>query len=217
MSMHVLKIFNKTAVSGFTLIELIAVVAILGIITFLAVGSYTNRNEQAKESAAYHEMQQIANAEITAEADYGYYLPLTVLETLPSTPVNVTGADIIVDKASFQIVDPVTGLNPTGGIQTIQDMLAGQPGSTSVLTNKWLGPFLEYHNQIQPNGPNNGWLPLDPWGGPYHFLSITGDEIDQEGRVGGTGFSNNTIGHFAIVTWGRDSTAGSPDNMYYTF
>jgi prepilin-type N-terminal cleavage/methylation domain-containing protein len=213
--MRFFKTFNKNTSSGFTLIELIAVVAILGIITFLAVGSYTNRSELARENAAYHEMSQIADAEKTVESDYGYYVPLTVLESEPSVPINVTGEDIIADKASFLIVDPQTGLNPTNGVQTIEGMLAY--GGATVLSSRWLGPFMNYHNQTLPNGPNNGWLPLDPWGGPYHFLSITGDEIDEEGRVGGTGFSNYTIGHFAIVSWGRDSIAGSSDNMYYTF
>jgi len=89
--------------------------------------------------------------------------------------------------------------------------------------NQWKGPFMTYQRQTAWNGSAQyGYLPLDPWGGSYVFLSTNGEVIDAEGVVNGSqgvisGFSNYTIGHFAIVSLGRDLTPGSPDNLYYTF
>jgi prepilin-type N-terminal cleavage/methylation domain-containing protein len=215
-----LKTIHQINYNGFTLIELIAVVAIMGIITFLAVNNYTKRSEDAKKSAAMSEMQSLANAEKNVEAYYGYFLPLTVLDDQPSVPGGVTNADIIIDHAGFLIVNADTsGSNPPlGSVRTIRDMLAGRPTTSAdtVRTDRWKGPFMQFQKKSQTGVIGADW-PLDPWNGPYHFLSINGDEVDSQGQVGGTGFSNQTVGSYAIVSWGRDSTPGTSDDLYYKF
>jgi prepilin-type N-terminal cleavage/methylation domain-containing protein len=207
--------------NGFTLVELIAVIVIIGILSLVATSSYRNWNEDSKKKAAMMEMKHIADAEKVVETQFGYYLPLTVLDDLPSLPSGVSNGDVITDHADFLIIDPKTGTNlPTNQLHTIRDMLAGHPTTSAdtVMTSKWKGPFLEYQNEKKSNtGLIGADTPLDPWYGPYHFMSITGNEIDSRGQVGGTGFSNSTIGRWAIVSWGKDSTQGTDDDLYYTF
>jgi prepilin-type N-terminal cleavage/methylation domain-containing protein len=213
---------NQQQPNGFTLIELIAVIVILSILTYVASSSYRNWNEESKKKAAMMEMKQIADAEKQVEAQYGYYLPLTVLDDMASVPSGISNADLISDHANYLIIDPVYGGNPAAGyVRTIRDMLAGTPmtSSDTVLTYKWKGPYLEYQpdKKYNPSGTIGAELPLDPWHGEYHFLSINGSEIDFEGQVGGTGFSNSTIGRWALVSFGKDSTQGTDDDLYYTF
>ena len=211
---------NQSTNEGFTMVELIAVIAIIGIISVIAINTYQNRSEDAKKTSAMHEMKEIANAEKTVETYYGYFVPMNVLNDLPSTPTGVSNADIISDHADFLIVEPTNGQNPPlGTVRTIRDMLAGRPtvSGDTVRTDKWKGPFLEFQKKTVPNIIGDE-MPLDPWGGPYHFLSISnGDEIDDRGVVGGTGFSVNTIGRYAIVSWGRDSAQNTADDLFYTF
>ncbi len=208
--------------NGFTLVELIAVVVILSILTYVVSASYRNWNEESKKTAALMEMKQIADGEKQVEAKYGYYLPLTVLDDIASVPSGISNADLIGDHANFLIIDPQTGANPpTNTVRTIRDMLSGSPmtSSDTVLTYKWKGPYLEYQpdKKYNSSGVIGAEVPLDPWSGPYHFLSINGSEIDDQGQVGGTGFSNNTIGRWALVSFGKDSNQGTDDDLYYTF
>ena len=64
------------------MVELIAVIAIMGIITVIAINTYKNRSEDAKRTSALHEMKAIADAEKTVETYHGYFVPLNILNDL---------------------------------------------------------------------------------------------------------------------------------------
>ncbi len=206
---------------GFTMIELIAVIVILSILTFIVTATFSKRNDEAKKTAALHEMRQIADAEKQVEIQYGYFVPLTVLDDLPVAPASVSNADVIGDHANFLIVDPATGANPDlDAVRNIRDMLAGRStlSTDTIFSGRWKGPYLEYQAGRKYNdGVLGADIPTDPWGGPYRFLSKDGREIDSRGTVGGTGFSISTIGRYAIVSWGKDSTGNTDDDLFYSF
>nr|WP_321465087.1 prepilin-type N-terminal cleavage/methylation domain-containing protein [uncultured Desulfobulbus sp.] len=58
---------------GYTLLELLVVVAILAAISFIASGTFKGVAEHADERLAYSEMQQIASALRQFKADTGYF------------------------------------------------------------------------------------------------------------------------------------------------
>ncbi len=76
---------------GFTLIELMLVLVILGVLAALVVPKFTGRSKQAKETAAKTDITRLANAVALFETDTGRF-PSTDegLEALVKQPANVT-------------------------------------------------------------------------------------------------------------------------------
>lgn len=194
---------------SFTLIELIAVITIMGILAIIMMRVYQGKNEEAKRTAALHEMKTLAEALKSVESYYGYFVPLGVLNDLPSVPTGVTNPDVITDHENYLIVDPATGDNPpaTSAIRTIKDMIE----SSGI---GWKGPFVNFQRELDPDTHIKG-TPLDPWGGEYHFLTVRG-EVDYTGQVI-TSYTISTLDRFAIVSWGRDSVANTNDDLIYIF
>lgn len=70
----------KNCIKGFTLIELMVVVAVLGILSSIAVVNFRNYQAKTKQSEAKIALAGIYNLEISAMAEYDSYA--TCLETL---------------------------------------------------------------------------------------------------------------------------------------
>lgn len=77
---------------GFTLMELLLVLVILGVLAALVVPRFTGRSQQARETAAQTDITRIATSISSFEIDTGRY-PTTDegLDALMSQPSNVTG------------------------------------------------------------------------------------------------------------------------------
>jgi len=66
---------GRTNSRGFTVLELMVVVAIIGIIAALAVPSYRNIMFRAKRARMLHYLQMIGNDELLYQRDHGTYYP----------------------------------------------------------------------------------------------------------------------------------------------
>ncbi len=66
---------NRTRHRGFTVIELMVVVAIIGIITALAVPAFRTVMFKAKRARMLHYLQMIGDDEILYQRDHGTYYP----------------------------------------------------------------------------------------------------------------------------------------------
>jgi general secretion pathway protein G len=77
----------KRTQSGFTLIEILVVVVIIGIIASLVVPNFVGRDDQARVAAAKNDLRAIANALEMYRMDNGHY-PSTAqgLEALVTRP-----------------------------------------------------------------------------------------------------------------------------------
>ena len=101
---------------GFSLIELLTVVAIIGIITAVGVVSYTGYVSAARKSSAENAMQQIALAQAEYYSNIGQYFPTTSTCTeatdLTSGSIESNlfdGGDIITAESGYEMCIELDG------------------------------------------------------------------------------------------------------------
>ena len=115
--------------SGFSLIELLVVVAILGIISAIGIVSYSGYVSGAKRKSAENVMQQISLGQTEYYSDMGiYYLNSSGTSCTPSATTSTQietnllgGADTITDEMGYQLCianhssNYLINANETGG------------------------------------------------------------------------------------------------------
>jgi prepilin-type N-terminal cleavage/methylation domain-containing protein len=213
---------TPTSISGFTFIEVLAVVVIVGIITLVSFLAFQGKRDETKKTAAYQEMKQMADAEKEVEAYYGVFVPLAVLNDTPGFPADYPGTvnpDCIGNYSyNYYLIDPESGYSGNDGanypsaITQINDLFPDNDKA-----RKWKGPFVTFQrittqNPVDPR-------PVDPWGNDY-VLFTWRYGIRYDGAQ--AGFSSSSVDRYAIVSPGKNRlleiTSGSPgDDVVYTF
>lgn len=109
---------NKKGEEGFTLIELIVVIAILGFLLAIAIPRYNTAREKAAINATKANLHNLANAieiyitdnNLTGSTAFSYSAAITA--TIPGPPKNPRGEDYVAsgtfNATSFYIQDPAT-------------------------------------------------------------------------------------------------------------
>lgn len=87
---------------GFTLVEIMIVVAIIGLLAVIAMPAYYRANIRAKGVRAANDMRTFGGAFVTFAVDNGYY-PKDNHEALPS------GMDPYIDEDKFNAPTPLGG------------------------------------------------------------------------------------------------------------
>ncbi|MDI6782790.1 MAG: hypothetical protein QME64_01715, partial [bacterium] len=211
---------TKTTMSGFTFIEILAVVVTVGIITLLSFLAFQGKRDETKKTAAYQEMKQMADAEKEVEAYYGYFVPLAVLNDVPGPSGDyVTLNPDCVGNGGFSynywLIDPETGHSGNNvaypsSIRQIRDLFP-----TDDKARKWRGPFISYQrittqNPVAPR-------PVDPWGNDYRLFTWQ-YQLNYDGSFGAATFGNFTVDRFAIVSLGKNGWLDlGGDDIIYTF
>jgi prepilin-type N-terminal cleavage/methylation domain-containing protein len=219
-----------------TLTELLVVLAIIGLLSTIAIPVYVNRVEQAKYRVAQQEVAEIAQAQEICGASHGFYVPLQMLDDLPDD-VNVSSTardDDLQQENDLYIIDLAV---PIDEQLTAQKRLSDRTTDPKVanLYDYWLGPFLNpqrvYIGDAVTNDPQQIQTtiihldyPLDPWGTPYRFYSSLGiigtnasaDTNVTPGSLGNLSFgdgalttSDDRFDRFAIVSYGPDRVSDS--------
>ncbi|MCX7001537.1 MAG: prepilin-type N-terminal cleavage/methylation domain-containing protein [Candidatus Sumerlaeota bacterium] len=184
----------KKALRGFSIIELLIAIIIIGILVAIIIPRLATRSEQARIRAAESDLEEIRKAEEHAGIDTGYYYRLYVLDDNrggdgygwgDSRDVN----DGILDEAGG-LFNPAYGNNQTK--QNIQYIFInvndGQLCATAnVIYNKlldnetafgWNGRYITWHKDFNKND-----IPDDPWNHDYLFFTPAGLVLEPDGVV----------------------------------
>ena len=99
---------------GFTLIELIIVIAILGILAAIAVPSYIGQKRNAARSEAYTNLQNLRLLEEQFMAENGRYT-INLGNAGTSAATRDANLDLIQDTANDADIDELRGFRPGAG------------------------------------------------------------------------------------------------------
>ncbi|MCD6386484.1 prepilin-type N-terminal cleavage/methylation domain-containing protein [Candidatus Sumerlaeota bacterium] len=146
---------------GVTLIELLVVIMIIGILSTIAVTTYTGQVERARYAACRETIHQLEMAITQYKIDVGQLPPSGSGTNLAPSPPNPTA--------------PATGC---GYLQlALLHSLSGD--AYHPLDYHWFGPYLELDSRqlgdingqpISGSTPKAGVQILDPWYQPYYYI-----------------------------------------------
>ncbi|MEZ4333515.1 MAG: prepilin-type N-terminal cleavage/methylation domain-containing protein [Myxococcota bacterium] len=98
---------------GFTLIELMIVVAILGILASVAIPSFINYQLSSKRTEAYANLASLAKAQKAYFAEFNEFVPALVE---PSTTLSVNPTSVTRSKAALATSFATVGWVPDGDV-----------------------------------------------------------------------------------------------------
>lgn len=178
---------NMRRTGGFSMVELLIAIIIIGVLVTIIVPVLSNRASDARVAAAQADLEALANAQSQVAIDTGYIVRLHVLDDSGAVTDN-RGSDDPLDvvdtirdehlnngnNPSFIFLDAKTGIpllnNPQLYLRVTNDPE----------TFGWRGPYLSFQRKYHPlrapilaTAPWSYGSPLDPWGNPY-FLFVGG-------------------------------------------
>lgn len=184
--------------SGFSMVELLIAVIIIGILVTIIVPVLTNRAADARIAAAKADMEAIAAAQSQVAIDTGYIVRLHVLDDSgaigddvgsddPADVVDAIGDEEFNNGSNpdYIFLDAKTGVPVITG-DVLFDRVKNNPEQFG-----WKGPYLSIQKKLNPIDdpppPLVPWsygAPLDPWGNPY-FLFVAGPQRAGTGDPSG--------------------------------
>ncbi len=200
---------NKSSLSkkGFTLLELLIVVAILAATAFVVTGSYKGVINKVNDGVVLTEMQQIATAVQRFKQDTGYY-PKTgpfALNTDGGLVLasSVPSASWFYSPANFyQLISHTSPLDGTGHTLETWNVETGRG---------WNGPYLLGHNDGALNigdDINDGTAHGDEAGSPFLGTSISALQAIADP------FEQKVFWKDGNLFFGWKTTAGIPREQY---
>ncbi len=233
-----MRLRKNTFRRGFTLTELLVVLAIISLLATIAVPVYINRMQQARVAIARAEAREIASSQQQVGILHGFYVPIHLLNNIPdqdNTGVNIGNdadeIDEVTNAASHLLIDVNRPLNDQETTQLrLSDTTDARVGR---MIQSWQGPFLNpqlsrlyFVGQSTTTGTGGDIsldIVLDPWGNAYRLytpVGITGSSSPPTAAVASTQISlsdddgdiTNTerdrFDRYAIVSYGPDGVTG---------
>lgn len=189
---------NNRRTSGFSMVELLIAVIIIGILVTIIVPVLTNRAADARIAAAKADLEALANAQSQVAIDTGYIVRLHVLDDSGAVGDNLGSQDPLdvidsirdeefnnANQPQFIFLDAKTGIPLANGV-ALYTRVKESPEQFG-----WRGPYLAVQKKLNPIDspppltiPWTYGSPIDPWGNPY-FLFVGGQEVGGAMAQGG--------------------------------
>ncbi len=219
----------KGIIRGFTIIELLIAIIIIGILVAIIIPRLATRSEIARQRAAQSDMEHIRDAEERAGIDTDYYYRLYVLDDNPGGDGFGTGNandinDGVRDEASNEIAQ-----NPTRLFIRTSGEYSGEFYSDASCTQiyrrliadetsfGWNGRYITWQKDFNEND-----IPDDPWGHDYLFFTRAGLILEPDGEitvtcsidtdgniVAGGEYDCKRFDRFTLLSLGPDGLPGS--------
>ncbi len=213
-----MKHWTRRAVAGFTIVELVVVVMIIGMLVLIMTPVLTRRSEEARIAAAHKDMQHLADSLERAFIQTNYLYRLDVLND------GIRG-DGIANSSPLSKLQGITDVGLTGGLygtvpHSIFISLESQsfpPNQTEIFSRLmrsetnfgWQGPYLNWHRDAN----QNDW-PDDPWGNDYLLFTVNGviyPPVNQPVAEQNSGWQFQILGPSHLVS---DGSGGSTPLQY---
>lgn len=189
---------NRKATRGFSIIELLIAIIIIGILVSIAIPIIANRTKQAREARAMQDLEHIASAQERVAIDTSYYVRLFMLNDTvtrnftswtredPNDTVHAYDSAGYFENQDQLFIDPQTGdlVTPTVGAQLLLQLQSNE-------TNfNWQGPYLNWQKDIHDystsaidDGGLPDGIPDDPWGNNYLLFTRVGLVLEPQGVI----------------------------------
>ncbi len=187
--------------SGFSIIELLVALIIIGLLIAVIVPILSVRTEEAKRKAAMSDLEHIADAQERAAIDTGYFYRLYVLDDEWAGDDNRYGfgdpldvRDGLLDEVYNQIyqnprrifIDVKTG----EFLINAENFYDNNIRLANETAYNWHGRYITWQKDLGGN-PDIGDRPSDigddPWGNDYLFFTKAGLVKEPEGVIYGEG------------------------------
>jgi prepilin-type N-terminal cleavage/methylation domain-containing protein len=196
-TMKTMPIRSRCPRAGFTIVELLTVIAIIGILAAMLVPVLSAARKRAQKVQARLEIDQIVNAILKYDSDYGRFPVSTNAQIAAGTGDFTYGGTLLDAAGNVNGTVPITSTAPAV-MMTNEEVIAilmdltNYPNGQPVLANMnyaknpqqtiYLSPKMSDYNPAVDKGQPPGGLDLngayrDPWGNPYIItLDLNYDE-----------------------------------------
>jgi prepilin-type N-terminal cleavage/methylation domain-containing protein len=192
-----------SSTSGFSIIELLVALIIIGILVTVITPRVANRADEARRTRALSDMENIQNAQEKAVVDTNFFVRLHVLDDVSGIgdgipPQNPQDPDDVIDALADEGIAGTIYQNsrqlfisPSNGLllgavaaDALYTDLSATDSETPFGQTRWAGPYLTY--QIDANHPNDGgptYVGDDPYGNDYLFFTRAGLVVEPDGII----------------------------------
>lgn len=171
---------NRNRARGFTIVELIVVVVIIGVLVTIMVPVLSTRSSEARITAAKQDLQHIADALERSHINTNYMFRLDALNDGIQGDAIANSASNNVHQGVRDIAVTVNNIYGSTFPYHVFISLETQsfPTNQLELYNRlvrnetafgWQGPYMNWHRDAN----SNDW-PDDPWGNDYLFFTRNG-------------------------------------------
>lgn len=242
MRLNALKIKKRASRRGFSILELLIAVIIIGILAAILIPIIANRTQKARVSAAKSDLERIGTALEQVAVDTGYYTRLFLIDDtggpVSGTPIYSNGGDVIYNNirtystlttyyngVEQRLFINIAGDNLGDFVQptAVNNALLDQLQENETLFN-WNGPYISFQqDDNNPDSPGSAdGLPDDPWGNNYLFFTREGLLVEPDGIIETASFTINGVtantdvfDRMTLLSLGQDGIPGSQGNTSF--
>lgn len=191
----------RRALAGFSLVELMVVVVIMGILSAIAIPIYSGSRRRAQAIEASEVLSRIVRAQEAYRAHFGAYSDVAHDETLTGMNENTAGSDPG-DGVWWPRATTSTGQSFYGGLPLAWDQLGVRPRDTVRFSYKTFSGNANVTPSVGVSG-DLGWSSLQPLERGLWFYAAARGDLNGDGIY--SRFETSSLNPGIRVVTGRET------------